>query len=326
TGGAPPASAVQPTFRNPSFASAPRGAVTGSDEFSGVTITTDKINNALIIRSTDQEYRQIVDLIEKMDVQSPQVLIEATIAEVTLNDDLSYGVRWFLQKGKSTASLIDNGEGVVGPVFPGFNYTFVGTDVRAALDALASVTEVKVLSAPSIMVLNNQSANLQVGDEVPIVTQQAQSVSNSNTPIVSTVQLRDTGVILNVKPRINASDVVVLDISQEVSDVAETTTSGIDSPTIQQRKFTSTVAVKNNGAIALGGLIRENYTDNRSGIPLLKDVPILGNAFKSRNIKKRRTELIVFLTPRIIRDNNDAQNAIKYIRREMTRLGVSPAK
>lgn len=303
-------SAVQPTFRNAPSA--------GGDRLS---ISTDEINNALIIRATDQEYREILELIEKMDVLAPQVLIEATIAEVTLNDDLSYGVRWFYQNAESTAVLSDNDKGAIGAVFPGFSYTFFEADARVALNTLASVTEVNVLSAPSIMVLNNQSANLQVGDEVPIVTQQAQAVTDSSSPIVSTLQLRDTGVILDVKPRINASDVVVLEISQEVSDVTPTTTSGIDSPTIQQRKFTSTVAVKNNGTVALGGLIRETYTDSNSGIPLLKDIPGIGYAFKSRDITKRRTELIVFLTPHIIRNETDAQNAIKYIRREMLQLG-----
>ncbi|MEQ8936103.1 MAG: secretin N-terminal domain-containing protein, partial [Amphiplicatus sp.] len=307
-----PGSAVQPGFRNRSG-----GASSGE----GVSIATDVINNALLIRATDQEYREIVDLIEHMDVQSPQVLIEATIAEVTLNDNLSYGVRWFFEDDKSRVVFSDNEAGSVGPVFPGFNYTYFGTNVRAALDALGSVTDVTVLSAPSIMVLNNQTANLQVGDEVPIVTQQAQSVVDGDAPIVSTLQLRETGVILEVKPRINASDIVVLEISQEVSDVTETTTSGIDSPTIQQRRFTSTVAVTNNGTVALGGLIREVYSDNQSGVPLLKDVPVLGYAFKSREVRKRRTELVVFLTPRIIRTDDDARNAIRYIRREMSRLG-----
>jgi len=307
-----PGSAVQPSFRNRSG---------GASRGEGVSIATDVINNALLIRATDQEYREIVELIEHMDVQSPQVLIEATIAEVTLNDNLSYGVRWFFEDDKSRFVLSDNEVGSIGPVFPGFNYTYFGTNVRAALDTLASVTDVTVLSAPSIMVLNNQTANLQVGDEVPIVTQQAQSVVDGDAPIVSTLQLRETGVILEVRPRINASDIVVLEISQEVSDVAETTTSGIDSPTIQQRRFTSTVAIKNNGTVALGGLIREIYSDNQSGVPLLKDVPVLGYAFKSREVRKRRTELVVFLTPRIIRTDDDAKNAIRYIRREMSRLG-----
>lgn len=322
------ASAVQPTFRAPARSAASRGA--GGDQ---VSISVDAINNALIIRATDQEYPEIVDLIERMDVQAAQVLIEATIAEVTLNDTLGYGVRWFFENAESRVSFPgsnpggndDNNPATSLPPFPaltpGFNYSFAANNVSAALDLLSSVTDVSVLSAPSIMVLNNQAAHLQVGDEVPIVTQQAQSTVDPDAPLVSTLQLRETGVILDVKPRINASDVVVLEISQEVSDVTPTTTSGIDSPTIQQRKFTSTVAVKDNGTIALGGLIRESYSDNQTGVPLLKDIPVFGYAFKSRDIVKRRTELVIFLTPRIIRTDDDARNAVKYIRREMKRLG-----
>lgn len=318
-------SAVQPSFR----AFPPAG---GSD-VNRALVSVDSANNALIIRATDKEYREISDLLGHMDVLSPQVLIEATIAEVTLNDTLGYGVRWFFENAESHVSFPgvspggrdDNNPATsLNPfpaVVPGLNYSFAANNVSAALDLLDSVTDVSILSAPSIMVLNNQAAHLQVGDEVPIVTQQAQSTVNPDAPLVSTLQLRETGVILDVKPRINASDVVALEITQEVSDVAPTTTSGIDSPTIQQRKFTSTVAVRNNGTIALGGLIRETYSDNETGVPFLKDIPGLGYAFKSRDVTKRRTELVIFLTPRIIRTDDDTRNAINYIRREMTRLG-----
>jgi general secretion pathway protein D len=283
-----------------------------------ISITPDILNNALIIRATDQEYAEILNLVQKMDVPAAQVLIEATIAEVTLTDDLAYGVRWFFENAESNLEFSDTGS--LGPVFPGVNYSFIDSNVGFALNTLSSITEVTVLSAPSIVVLNNQSANLQVGDEVPIVTQQAQAVIDNSAPIVSTLQLRETGVILEVKPRINASDIVVLEVTQEVSDVAPTTTSGIDSPTIQQRRFTSTVQVRDKGTVALGGLIRETYTDSSSGVPILKDIPLLGNAFKSRNVTKRRTELIVFLTPHIIRTQDDAQTAFRHLRREMRNL------
>ena len=283
-----------------------------------ISIVPDELNNALIIRATDTEYREILELVARMDVLAPQVLIEATIAEVTLTDDLSFGVRWSYDNAESSAILSD--ASAIASVFPGFNYTYIDGGVRAALNTLASVTDVNVLSAPSIMVQNNQSANLQVGDEVPIVTQQATSIADDAAPIVSTIQLRDTGVILEVKPRINASDVVVLDITQEVSDVVPTTTSGIDSPTIQQRRFTSTVAVKDNGTVALGGLIREVQTESNSGIPVLKDIPAIGHAFKSTDYSTRRTELMIFLTPRIIRDDKDARDALDHLRQEMSRL------
>lgn len=297
--------------RTPQFASAPLNS-------DAISITPDTLNNALLIRATDQEYTEVIELVRKMDVPAVQVLIEATIAEVTLTDDLAYGVRWFFENAESSLDFSESGS--LGPVFPGLNYSFIDDNVGVALNTLSSVTDVTVLSAPSIVVLNNQSANLQVGDEVPIVTQQAQAVVDGDAPIVSTLQLRETGVILEVSPRINASDVVVLDVTQEVSDVVATTTSGIDSPTIQQRRFTSTVQVRDKGTVALGGLIRETYTDSASGVPVLKDIPLLGYAFKSRDITKRRTELIVFLTPHIIRTESDAQNAFRHLRREMRNL------
>ncbi len=289
----------------------------GGSGGNGASIVADELNNALIIRASDLEFQEIETLIERMDILAPQVLIEATIAEVTLNDDLRFGVRWFFENAESTATLSDNVAGAIGPVFPGFSYTFIDNSVEASIDALASVTDVSILSAPSLMVQNNQSANLQVGDEVPIVTQTAQGTIDGNAPIVSNVQLRETGIILEVTPRINAGDVVVIDVSQEVSSVVNTTSSGIDSPTIQQRRIASTVAVQDNATVVLGGLIQETYTNNNSGIPLLKDVPYLGHAFKSRDITKNRTEIIVFLTTRIIRDEQDNREVLHRLRGEM---------
>lgn len=298
-----------------------------------LSFSVDAANNALIMRATDGEFREVRALLEKMDVLPAQVLIEATIAEVTLNDEIGYGVRWFFENAESRVSFpgfAPGGEDDNNPatsllrfpaVVPGLNYSFAANNVSAALDLLNSVTDVSVLSSPSIVVLNNQAAQLQVGDEVPIVTQQAQSTIDPDAPLVSTLQLRETGVILNVKPRISASDVVVLEIDQEVSDVAPTTTSGIDSPTIQQRKFSSTVAVADNGTIALAGLVRETFTDRESGVPILKNIPGLGLAFKSRDVSKRRTELVIFLTPRIIRNADEANETIRFIREKMRYLG-----
>ena len=293
-------------------------------EESRLAIIPDLLNNALIIRATDQEYREIVELVERMDVMPPQVLIEATIAEVRLVDGLDFGVRWFFESqagdGNSLTSFIDNENGTNTPVYPGFNYAFTGTDFQATLSALNSITDVTVLSAPSIMVQNNQTAHLQVGDEVPIVTQTATSVTESNAPLVSSIELRETGVILEVTPRINASGLVVLDVNQEVSTVRPTTTSGIDSPTIQKLEFTSTVAVRSANTIALGGLIRETRADNETAIPLLGRVPGLGNAFRNRQMSSERSELVIFLTPRIIHNDDEAAAALLHLRRELEAL------
>ena len=299
------------------------GGDTGEEE-SRLAIIPDLLNNALIIRATDQEYREIIELVERMDVMPPQVLIEATIAEVRLVDGLDFGVRWFFEsqggEGDSLTSFVDNENGTNTPVYPGFNYAFTGTDFQATLSALNSITDVTVLSAPSIMVQNNQTAHLQVGDEVPIVTQTATSVVEANAPLVSSIELRETGVILEVTPRINASGLVVLDVNQEVSSVRPTTTSGIDSPTIQKLEFTSTVAVRSANTIALGGLIRETRTDNETAIPLISRVPGLGNAFRNRQMSSERSELVIFLTPRIINNDDDAAAALTHLRRELEAL------
>ncbi len=294
------------------------------DEEGRLAIIADQLNNALIIRATDQEYREILELVERMDVLPPQVLIEATIAEVRLSDGLNFGVRWFFQsrdgEGDSTLTFSDSNTGSTAEVFPGFNYAFTGTNLNATLSALNSITDVTVLSAPSIMVQNNQTAHLQVGDEVPIVTQTATSVSEANAPIVSNIQLRETGVILQVTPRINASGIVVLEVNQEVSSVRPTTTSGIDSPTIQKLEFTSTVAVQSDSTVALGGLIRESQTETSDAVPMLGRLPGLGAAFRERAVAQERSELVIFLTPRIINSTQDAESALVRMRRELQAL------
>ncbi len=312
------------TGAEPRFASDDTSGGNQQEEEGRLAIIPDLLNNALIIRATDQEYREIIDLVERMDVMPPQVLIEATIAEVRLVDGLDFGVRWFFESqagdGNSLTSFIDNENGANTPVYPGFNYAFSGTNFQATLSALNSITDVTVLSAPSIMVQNNQTAHLQVGDEVPIVTQTATSVTENNAPLVSSIELRETGVILEVTPRINASGLVVLDVNQEVSSVRPTTTSGIDSPTIQKLEFTSTVAVRSANTIALGGLIRETRADNETAIPLLSRVPGLGNAFRNRQMSSERSELVIFLTPRIINNDDEAAVALLHLRRELEAL------
>lgn len=293
-----------------------------SNEF---RIVPEPQNNALIIRSTGSQYREIKTLLDQIDIRPAQVLVKATIAEVTLNQDLRFGVRWFFEDGKAQVGFSDDAGGAVAPEFPGLSANFLdGLDAELAVSTLSSVTDVSILSAPSILVQSNQTATLRVGDEVPIVTQQAQGTGTGDAPILSTVQLRQTGVILEVTPRINAENMVVLEINQEVSDVVRTITSGIDSPTIQQRQFTSTVIVENGGSVALGGLISESNTDTNSGVPGLKDVPLFGNLFRSKDQESRRTELIVFLEPEIIRSTEDNQRILRKILDELESLGSVP--
>lgn len=261
--------------------------------------------NSLLIYADGEEYEFIRDALSRLDQPVPQVLIEAVLAEVTLTRDLQYGINFRALQGNFTGSNSSTGSGTPSSVFPGFSLSWIGSSASAVLNTLQSRTNVRVLSAPKLVVLNNQTATLQVGDQVPIVTQQVQSVSAPGAPVVNNVELRDTGVILRVTPRVNESGTVTLDISQEVSDVARTTTSGINSPTIQQRRIASVVATRSGEMVALGGLIRDRTVEGRSGIPLLSQIPVIGGLFGNQTREGSRTELIILLTPTVIRAPQD---------------------
>jgi general secretion pathway protein D len=287
-----------------------------------IRVIADERNNALVILATAAEYRMIEATLKRLDLTPLQVLIEVTIAEVTLNDTLKYGLQWFFQKGDNTAVFSTLADGAVSSAFPGFSYVFSPSDARVVLNALTEITDVQVISSPQLMVLDNQSARLQVGDQVPIATQSAVSVSDSNAPVVNSIEFRDTGVILAVTPRVNAGGLVTLEVRQEVSDVIATTTSQLNSPTIQQRSIESTVAVQSGDTIALGGLIQDRNQEAQSGLPLLSDIPILGNLFKTTSEAKRRTELLVLITPRVVRDRGEAKDVTEELRRRLS--GIEP--
>ena len=289
-----------------------------------VRIIADQESNSLVTLASATDYRAVEAALKQLDILPLQVLIEATIAEVTLTDQLDFGLRWFFQAGDNELSFSDFAEGAVGAVFPGFNYVFANNDARVALNALKKITDVNVLSAPSIVVLDNQTAKLEVGDQVPITTRSSVSTTDSDAPAVNEVDQRDTGVILTVTPRVNAGGLVILEVVQEVSDAVETDTSDIDSPTIQQRKLESTIAIQSGATVALGGLVRDRIEETVNGIPLLMDIPYLGNLFKARSNKKDRTELLVLLRPRVIRNSDDARALTDELRRRLP--GIFPTE
>lgn len=283
-------------------------------------IIPDDVNNALVIMARPAVWRMIEEALRKLDVVPLQVMIEATIAEVTLNDDLRYGVQSFFDKGKSTATLSSQDTGAVSSIFTtagGFSYIFDNGDIRAILNALDSVTDIRVISSPQVLVLDNRTAELQVGDQVPVSTQQSVSNTDPDAPTVNSVELLDTGVVLRVTPRVNASGVVNLEIEQEESSAVSTTTSGIDSPTIQQRKLSTTVVINSGETVALGGLIRDTQTDAISGIPLLSSIPVIGNLFSSSTESGRRTELLVLITPKVIRNQEEARAVTRDLRKTL---------
>lgn len=292
------------------------GAALSGSNFSsrGVRVVSDDANNSLVIYASPVDYKKILAMLEKLDSLPNQVMIEATIAEVTLTDELKYGLRWFFQNAESTFTFSDVANGAVAQSFPGFSYLFADTDARVALNAISSVTNVNVISSPTLFVMDNRTAELQVGDQVPVATQSAISVTSPDAPVVNTISFRDTGVILRITPRVNESGVVILDLDQEVSNVAATTTSGIDSPTIQQRRVHTTVAVQDGDSVALGGLIQDNSNVTSSGVPIISEIPFIGEAFKSKRNMKQRTELLILITPRIARNRAEAAKVTEEFR------------
>jgi general secretion pathway protein D len=271
-------------------------------------VVADPTKNAILIEATPKDYRRIRRLLDTLDVTPNQVLIEATIAEVTLTDDLRFGVRWYFKEQASSFTFSDAQTGALASVFPGFSYALAMSNVEATINALNEVTEVNIVSSPSLTVMDNKTAKLQIGDQVPITTQTSENLDNSDARIVNQVSYRDTGVILTITPRINERGRVLLEIEQEVSDVQETRTSGIDSPTISQRRVTTTVLVNDGQAIALGGLIQKSQNRGRTQIPILGDIPLVGTAFRSKDDQVDKTELIILIRPQVMRDLEEVQH------------------
>ncbi|MGC5781685.1 type II secretion system secretin GspD [Methylobacterium sp. NFXW15] len=301
------------------------GLANGMPRRDMIGIVADETNNSLVISATRNQYDKILRILGRLDAMPTQVLLETVIAEVTLNDQLQFGVQWFLQNrgdrlnlatsatagiGNSALPVTPTGTAVSGTAalisaatrgVPGFNYLMSATNFNVVLNALQGITTVHVLSSPNITVLDNRTAKLQIGDQVPIVKQSGQSALAAGAPILNQIELKDTGVILSVTPRVNKNGLVVLDINQEVSDVVPTTTSTINSPTIRQRRVATSVAVHDGHSLALGGLVQEKSQLSNESFPILGDLPIIGTAFRNRADQRVRTELIVFIRPKVIR-------------------------
>lgn len=311
-------------------ASAPGGGPSqgGQSILQNVRIIPDTVNNTLLIYANQESYRLIERTLRQIDRPQLQVAIDATIAEVTLNDTLNYGVQFFLNKRNDGGSVINTiGSAVIERTFPGFNF-LVGSanEPKVILDALHSVTGVKVLSTPSIVVVDNQPATLLVGDQVPVSTGTATVLTTNNT-VVNTIDYRNTGIILRVVPRINVNGKVLLDIEQEISNVVPGTNATL-TPTVSQRKVKSSISVANGQTVLLAGLISETQNKSRGGIPLLDQLPsYLGDAFSHQNNTTARTELIIFIRPKIIQDSVDASFVAEELRSKMKgRIGqVQPA-
>lgn len=277
-----------------------------ADVEGGARVAADEGRNALIVNARRSEHNQIRAMLAELDSAPRQVMLEATIAEVALKDDVSIGTRWFFESGNWDFRFSDLQSGGVSADNPSFAAVFGVGSAEVAISALESVTDVKVISAPTLMVLDNKEGILQIGDQVPVAVQTATSAATTDAPVLTQIDYRDTGVILRVKPRIGNGGRVVLDISQEVSNVAENKTSGIDSPTIRQRKIQTSVSLADGQTLALGGLVQEGDDKTKAQVPGLGRVPVVGNLFRHKESKKERTELLIMIRPKVVEGDSDA--------------------
>ena len=272
-------------------------------------IVADNDSNQLFVFGTESEWDKIQAILRKLDKEPQQVMIEATIVEVSLNDSLRYGLQFMLGSGNSNFNLPGfEGGGLSSGSANSFNYIFDnGRSAQVILDALSSMTDVNVISSPRLMVLGEETATLQIGDQVPIALQSAVPIEAGDSRIINTIEFRDTGVILRVTPHIGADGTILIDVDQEISDVAATTTSNIDSPTIRQRRVSSKISVQDGETVAFAGLTRNSTSDIKNGIPIARELPLIGPLFGSTDQVTTRTELLVLLTPRLIQNLDDAR-------------------
>lgn len=286
-----------------------------------IRVVSDDYNNALLVYAAPYEYSKIRKTLEKLDVVATQVLIEASIVEVTLTDDLRYGLEWTFNNSVGTryngGGTQDLGAGL-NALAPGFSYTVTNNAgaVRAVLNTLAQDSLINVISTPSVMVLDNHTASIQVGDQQPIQNQQV--VTNGGN-VQNSITFKDTGVQLSVTPSVNDGGLVTMDIEQSVTDVGP-----VDAATGQRsflnRNVSSRVAIRSGESVVLGGLIRDNSTTGRNGIPLLMDIPVLGNFFSTTTDSQSRTELLVLITPRVLESDEDLRDLNREMRARMKGL------
>jgi general secretion pathway protein D len=305
-----------------------------------VRIIPDEENNLLVVIAPPYEWQTIQSLLRRLDIMPRQVLSEVLIAEISLTGQLKYGLEWFFKGNPSSTTSTTTGDqtsttsatsstisfssftGPLGAAYNASGFTFVANDVynnlRGFINLLAEEGKVNILASPHIMAANNQEAAIQIGDEVPILTSQSVPLVSQQTSFqTSTINYRNTGILLKLKPQINSRGLVTLEIAQEVSSASATTTGVNTTPTISVRQAKTTLTTANNQTVVLGGLIREDLTRRRSGIPGLRNVPILGPVFGSENKQKNRTELIVLITPHVVNSLEEGARITDKMKRGM---------
>ncbi|HYV56746.1 MAG TPA: type II secretion system secretin GspD [Candidatus Nitrosopolaris sp.] len=296
-----------------------------------VRIVADEVTNSLVILATRRDYQLILDVLKRIDVVPRQVLLEVMIAEIALTKDLEFGVAWSVASGALNNAFPSNdptknifttgGSNSVGGLFPQTPRVPTGTPDRAFavitdkgnfnvfLTALAARTNVKMLSAPHIIAADNREAHILVGDSIPILTSTATSTGITGTPgaAINSVQYRDTGKILTILPQVNSKGLVNMQIRQEVSAVGQQSFGSTNSPSFSTREAETTLVVQDGESVIIGGIIDDEVTHTRSGVPFFMDIPVIGVAFRNTKDNTQRTELILLITPYVIRTRDDAR-------------------
>jgi general secretion pathway protein D len=239
---------------------------------------------------------------------------------------LQYGTQFFFKSGDINAVLSTGTSSALNAAFPGFVLSGAGSDAAPlAISALQSVTKVNILSSPELMVLDGQAASLQVGNLVPYLSQTSQDTTTANSPVINSIDYRETGVILQVTPHVGSDGLVTLDVAQEVSGVQQgVTTAGINSPTFSERAVTSRVAIADGQTIGLAGLISDDDSHGNSGLPFLKNIPLLGDLVSTQTNSRTRTELLVLITPHVIRTQTDADALTADLREALPNASAVP--
>lgn len=313
-----------------------------------VQVVADKDNNTILIVATPAEYAVIEAALKKLDVPQRQVLIQLTIAEVTLTDDLTFGIDWLFRGGAPSGRGSGGNFNSSKPFNPqpatptatgtttaasaaalvlqsGFNYIlnnamFPG-GVQAALHLLDSYGSTRVISNPHLSALDNQKATIKVGDRIPINQQTfvGGTTGTVNNAVTTTSQYIDTGVLVQVTPHINAGGLVTLEVNAEVSNPGNAAVAG-DAPPISTRSVQTLLAVPSGQTMVMGGLITENKQNTSNGLPLISRVPVLGGLFGNQDLKNNRTELVLFITPQVLESENDYLRVIEDLRRKMEQI------
>ena len=292
----------------------------------GIRIQADTSNNSVVIYADLEMRQEILKALTQIDVPPLQVAINITMAEIRLTDELRYGVQYFIRAGNAgSVGLFGRAANTIAREVPGFNFV-LGSERSPSviIDAFDSLTDVQVLSSPSLVVMENEIAKFQVGDQIPIVTRTVTSVTDAEAPISNEVEYRDTGIILNVKPRVAENGVVSMTIEQEISSV----TAGSNSltPIISNRRVSSSIAVADGQTVLLGGLISEQSEQGKSGIPGLHRMKGVGALFGKTRGASNRSELIILIRPSVIRNGQDAQQVAEELRSRLWALGASQAR